>query len=165
MPTCSTTCSIWVSCSSDPARALAAWAAIERQMADAAARVPAGFSGRSVYFEVDATPYAAGPGSFIGQTLQRLGLQNIAPAALGPFPKLSPEFVVRAQPQLVMAEARLLQGMAARPGWADLPALRQRQVCAFAGERYELLVRPGPRMGEAALQLADCLVGLDKEPR
>jgi iron complex transport system substrate-binding protein len=148
-----------------PERALAAWAAIGQQMAEAAARVPAGFSGRSVYFEVDATPYAAGPSSFIGQTLQRLGLHNIAPASLGPFPKLSPEFVVRAQPQLIIAETRVLKGMAARPGWADLPALRQQQVCAFSGERYDLLVRAGPRMGKAALQLADCLAGLQKEPR
>ena len=149
----------------EPARAVGAWAAIEQQMAAAAARVPSALHGRSVYFEVDATPFAAGPKSFIGQTLQRLGLQNIVPAALGPFPKLSPEFVVRAQPQIVMAEDRNLRDMAARPGWSAMPALRAQQVCAFDSARYEVLVRPGPRMGEAALQLADCLAGLDKEAR
>lgn len=149
----------------DEARAHAAWQAIERQMSEAAARVPPRLRGRSVYFEVDATPYAAGPDSFIGQTLQRLGLSNIVPAALGPFPKLSPEFVVRAQPQIVVAEERHLRDMAGRPGWAALEVLAQQQVCAFAGARYDLLVRPGPRMGEAALQLADCLAALAKEPR
>ena len=149
----------------EPARAHDAWAAIEQQMAAAAARVPPALRGRSVYFEVDATPFAAGPTSFIGQTLQRLGLQNIVPAALGPFPKLSPEFVVRAQPQIVMAEDRNLRDMAGRPGWTALSALRDRQVCAFDSARYEVLVRPGPRMGEAALQLADCLRTLYKEPR
>ncbi|HMO47638.1 MAG TPA: helical backbone metal receptor [Rubrivivax sp.] len=149
----------------EPARAQAAWAAIEQQMAEAAARVPAALRGRSVYFEVEPTPYAAGPDSFIGQTLQRLGLRNIVPAALGPFPKLSPEFVVRAQPQILIAEDRNLRDMAGRPGWAALPALAQKQVCAFDSARYDVLVRPGPRMGEAALQLADCLADLDKEPR
>ena len=149
----------------EPARAHDAWAAIEQQMAAAAARVPPALRGRSVYFEVDATPFAAGPTSFIGQTLQRLGLQNIVPAALGPFPKLSPEFVVRAQPQIVMAEDRNLRDMAGRPGWTALAALRSRQVCAFDSARYEVLVRPGPRMGEAALQLAGCLGALDKEAR
>ena len=149
----------------EPARAHDAWAAIEQQMAAAAARVPPALRGRSVYFEVDATPFAAGPTSFIGQTLQRLGLQNIVPAALGPFPKLSPEFVVRAQPQIVMAEDRNLRDMAGRPGWTALAALRSRQVCAFDSARYEVLVRPGPRMGEAALQLAGCLATLDKEAR
>jgi iron complex transport system substrate-binding protein len=149
----------------EPARAQAAWTAIERQMAEAAARVPPALRGRSVYFEVESTPYAAGPGSFIGQTLRQLRLQNVVPAALGPFPKLSPEFIVRAQPQIVMAEDRNLRDMAGRPGWAALPALRMQQVCAFDSAHYEVLVRPGPRMGEAALHLADCLAGLGKEPR
>jgi len=149
----------------DAGRAQAAWAAIERQMAEAAARVPPAQRGRSVYFEVESTPYAAGPQSFIGQTLQRLSLHNIVPAVLGPFPKLSPEFVVRAQPQIVIAEDRNLRDMARRPGWAALPALQSQQVCAFPSASYEVLVRPGPRVGEAALQLADCLAGLGKEPR
>ena len=149
----------------EPQRAQQAWSAIDAQMAAAAARVPPAQRGRSVYFEVEASPYAAGPMSFIGQTLQRLGLHNIVPTELGPFPKLSPEFVVRARPQIVIAEARYVRDMAARPGWTALPALQQQQVCAFAAERYDVLVRPGPRMGEAALQLADCLAGLDKEPR
>ena len=149
----------------DDAAARAAWAAIQAQMNQAATRVPPALRGRSVYFEVETSPYAAGPGSFIGQTLQRLGLANIVPAALGPFPKLSPEFVVQAQPDIVMAETRNLQSMAGRPGWAALRALQRQQVCAFAPADYELLVRPGPRMGQAAEQLADCLAGLDKEAR
>ena len=149
----------------DEARAQAVWQRIEAQMAEAAARVPAALRGRSVYFEVESSPYAAGPASFIGETLARLGLRNIVPATLGPFPKLSPEFVVRAQPDIVMAEARNHRDMAQRPGWAALRALQQQQVCVFAAAAYELLVRPGPRMGEAALQLADCLATLGKGRR
>ena len=41
-----------------------------------------------------------------GQTLQQLGLGNIVPPALGPFPKLNPEFVVRAKPDLIMGVQR-----------------------------------------------------------
>jgi iron complex transport system substrate-binding protein len=149
----------------EPARAQAAWRQIEQQMADAAARVPAALRGRSAYFEVESSPYAAGPASFIGQTLAQLGLHNIVPAALGPFPKLSPEFVVRAQPDIVIAESRNLRDMARRPGWSSLRALQHQQVCDFTSERYEVLVRPGPRMGQAALQLADCLANLGKDTR
>jgi iron complex transport system substrate-binding protein len=149
----------------EPAAADALWAGIEAQLGEAAARVPPALRGRTVYFEVEAAPFAAGPASFIGETLQRLGLRNIVPASLGPFPKLSPEFVVRARPQIVIAEARNLHDMAQRPGWAALPALQLRQWCAFASGPYELLVRPGPRMGEAALQLADCLAALAKDAR
>lgn len=149
----------------DPAAADALWLRIEAQFAEAAARVPPALRGQTVYFEVESAPFAAGPTSFIGETLARLGLRNIVPVSLGPFPKLSPEFVVSARPALVIAEARNVQDMAQRPGWASLPALQHRQWCAFAGGPYELLVRPGPRMGEAALQLADCLAALGKDAR
>ena len=143
-----------------PAEAERVAAAIERDTRAAAARVPAALRGQRVYFEVDATPYAAGPASFIGETLARLGMANAVPAALGPFPKLNPEYVLRLQPDIVMAAERNLAEMPKRPGWAALRALRERRSCGFASERYELLIRPGPRMGEAALVLADCLVAI-----
>ena len=147
-----------------PAPAGVAWAGIERELSNAAARVPASLRGQRVYFEVDATPYAAGAGSFIGETLARLGLANAVPIELGPFPKLNPEFVVRAQPDIVMAAKQNLADMPRRAGWAALSALKRRRSCGFDGPRYELLTRPGPRLGEAAQVLADCLVGLSKVP-
>jgi len=146
-----------------PDQAATLWARIEREMRDAAARVPAPLRGKRVYFEVDEAPYAAGATSFIGQTLARLGLANVVPAELGPFPKLNPEFVVRAQPDIVMADQRSLADMPQRPGWAALRALQSGQACGFASGRYEVLIRPGPRMGEAAQLLADCLVDLGKK--
>ena len=145
-----------------PAAAGPLWQRMQREIGEAAARVPAELRGERVYFEVDATPYAAGPGSFIGQTLARLGMANIVPAALGPFPKLNPEFVVRAQPDIVMASRRDLDTMPTRPGWAGLRALQQHRTCAFAEPRFEFLTRPGPRLGEAAQLLADCLVLVGK---
>lgn len=146
-----------------PDQAALLWARIERALDEAAARVPAALRGKRVYFEVDSAPYAAGAASYMGETLARLGLRNIVPAGMGAFPRLNPEFVVRAQPDIVMADARSLQEMPRRPGWAALDALRHQRSCGFAAGRYELLIRPGPRMGEAAQLLADCLVGLDKD--
>lgn len=143
-----------------PAKADEVWAAIERDTRAAAARVPAALRGRRVYFEIDPTPYAAGPSSFIGETLRTLGLGNALPAELGPFPKLNPEFVVRAQPDIVMAAKASVAEMPKRPGWRTLRALRDGRTCGFPSATYELVVRPGPRMGEAAGALADCLVGL-----
>jgi iron complex transport system substrate-binding protein len=145
-----------------PAAAESAWAEIERATRAAAARVPPSVRGLRVYFEVDPTPYAAGPGSFIGETLSELGMANALPAELGPFPKPNPEYVVRLQPDIVIATRQNLADMAKRPGWSALRALREQRSCGFASERYELLVRPGPRMGEAAALLADCLAGLDR---
>ena len=144
----------------EPARAETQWARIDAQTRSAVARVPAALRGKRVYFEVDATPYAAGAGSFIGESLRQLGLGNVVPPKLGPFPKLNPEFVVRAQPDVVMAPVRNLAEMPKRPGWNRLVALRNHQACGFDAAHYELLTRPGPRLGEAAQVLADCLAHL-----
>jgi iron complex transport system substrate-binding protein len=147
-----------------PAEADRVWADIERETLAAVGRVPARLRGKRVYFEADASPYAAGPTSFIGETLARLGLANAVPATLGEFPKLNPEYVVRLQPDIVMAIAPSLVDMPKRPGWSALRALADGQTCAFPGPRYELIIRPGPRMGVAAGVIADCLVAMAKAP-
>ncbi|MBN8505981.1 MAG: ABC transporter substrate-binding protein [Burkholderiales bacterium] len=139
-----------------PERAAPVWARIQQQLQTASARVPAHLRGQRVYFEIG-SQYAAGQSSFIGETLSQMGLRNIVPAELGPFPQLNPEFVVRERPGLLMGPAREREGMARRPGWSTLPALQQGRLCSFAAEPYEVLVRPGPRLGEAASLLADCL--------
>jgi iron complex transport system substrate-binding protein len=144
----------------DRAAGLAAWQRIDARINVAAARVPPAWRGKKVYFEVAAAPYAAGAASFVGETLTRLGVGNLVPAALGTFPKLNPEFIVRAQPDIVMASARALAEMPSRPGWATLTALQSHRTCGFPADRWDPLVRPGPRLAEAAEILADCLAGL-----
>lgn len=136
------------------------WARLNLEIDAAARRVPPALRGQRVYFEIGGGPYAAGTGSFIGETLARLGLVNVVPPELGPFPKLNPEIVVRARPEIVMG-ARLEQAaLVARPGWQAVPAVREGRLCGFETAQYEILIRPGPRLGEAAGLLADCLVRL-----
>jgi iron complex transport system substrate-binding protein len=79
---------------------------------------------------------------------------------MGPFPQLSPEFVVRAQPELVMASSRTWpRCRCARAG--QLRALQSGARCGFAPAPYDALMRAGPRLAEAAEGLADCLQALD----
>jgi len=139
------------------------WRVIDAGVQAAAQSVPASARGTRVYFEVNSGPYAAGPSSFIGETLARLGAGNIVPAALGPFPKLNPEFVVRADPDLIMVGARSAEGLNARPGWSQMRALREGRLCRFDAAQSDVLIRPGPRMAEAARLMAACLT--DKAPR
>ena len=141
----------------EPGAASPAWQALEAQIDEAARRVPATWRGQRVYLEVASTPYAASEASFAGELLARLGLRNIVPAALGPFPQLNPEFVLREQPALIVATREALGAMPARPGWPALRALRERQTCGLEPPAWDALVRPGPRLGEAAQALADCL--------
>lgn len=133
---------------------------LQQRVATAAARVPVGWRGRALYVEVASTPYAAGEASFIGETIRALGLGNIVPAALGPFPQLNPEFVLRAQPALLVLPRRVADELPRRPGWARLQAVATGRICALAADPWNALVRPGPRAAEAAEALVDCLLRL-----
>ena len=125
-----------------------------------------------VYLEVDGAMYAAGPQSFLGQLLDQLGAQNIAPASASatplPFPRLSPEWVLAANPDLIVLAH---QGAAAapplwqRPGWAHLRAAQQPQrICHLNAAQVRTVTRPGPRLNEAAAILADCLQAARQAP-
>ncbi|CAN7382214.1 helical backbone metal receptor [Variovorax paradoxus] len=133
------------------------WRAIDAGVSAAAQSLPAGARGQRVYFEVNSAPYAAGESSFIGETLARLGMKNIVPASLGPFPKLNPEYVVRANPDLIMVSVRSAAGMEQRPGWGGIRAVREGRICRFDAAQSDVLVRPGPRMDEAARLMARCI--------
>ena len=134
------------------------WRDIDASVTAAAQSLPESAKRTRVYFEVNSAPYAAGEASFIGETLARLGARNIVPAALGPFPKLNPEFVVRADPDLIMVGERSAVGLEQRPGWNRIKAVREGRICEFSAEEADVLVRPGPRMGEAARLMAQCLL-------
>ncbi len=143
-----------------PQAAAQRWQAMQAEIRDAQALVPVQARGQRVYFEVSSTPYAAGESSFIGQLLRSLGARNVVPAALGPFPKLNPEFVVKAEPDLIMIAAGEVPDLVARPGWARMKAIKAGQVCALQTADYDVLSRPGPRLGQAATVLARCLAGV-----
>lgn len=133
------------------------WRVIDAAVQAAAQSLPPKARGARVYFEVSRGPYAAGQPSFIGETLARLGARNVVPADLGPFPRLSPEYVLRAQPDVIMVSNRSAQPMTRYPGWDKLAAIRAGRLCVFGPEHSDVLVRPGPRMAEAARLMAGCL--------
>lgn len=133
------------------------WRNIDAGLDALAREMPAQARGWRVYFEVNEAPYAASQSSFIGQTLSRLGLANVVPGSLGPFPRINPEMVVRADPDLVMIGERQGEALASRPGWSQLRAVRSGRVCVFSAAEADVLVRPGPRMVEAAELMARCV--------
>lgn len=133
------------------------WRTIDAGVSAAAQSLSAKARNNRVYFEVSRGPYAAGETSFIGETLTRLGVKNVVPAALGPFPKLNPEYVVRANPDVIMIGNRSMQAMVPYPGWQSIKAVREQRICVFPNDDAETIVRPGPRMAEAARLMARCL--------
>lgn len=139
------------------------WQALQAEVRQAHALVPPAAHGSRVYFEISNTLYAAGESSYIGELLTRLGARNVVPAALGPFPRLGPEFIVRVNPDVIILAAEDAPGLPGRPGWNRLQAIQAGRVCAVPAEAYDVLSRPGPRLGQAARFLAQCLK--DTAPR
>ncbi len=143
-----------------PADVQRVWSAMDHTLTQAAESLPADRRQQRVYVEVSPAPYAAGEASFVGETLQRLGLRNVVPRERGAFPLLSPEWVVRSQPDVVVLGQAHRAGLAARPGWAAIPAVAKQRVCAFDEATWDTLVRPGPRLAEGAQALARCVAQL-----
>ena len=141
----------------DAAGADRLWRIIDSSVSAAAQSLSPQAKNTRVYFEVSRGPYAAGEASFIGETLSRLGVKNVIPAALGPFPRINPEFVVRANPDLIMVGNRGMQDMVSYPGWSSIKAVREQRICVFGVDESDVLVRPGPRMAEAARIMARCI--------
>jgi len=144
----------------EPARAAELIARLDGELDAAAGRMPAALRGRSVYVEVGAGASAASDKSFIGETVAKLGLVNVVSGELGLFPKINPELLLRRPPDLIIGPRATLTNLSDRPGWSTLPAVRQQQLCLLDTERMDLLSRPGPRLGEAAHMLVECLKAL-----
>lgn len=123
-------------------------ASLEQKMSEVAARVEAG-SGPQVYVELDPTPFAAGQGSYIDGLISIVGGRNVVPAELGPWPMLSHEFVLEADPEVILLlgapYGETEQTFRSRPGYSGLNG-RVIEVDEHSGD---LLSRPGPGLPEA----------------
>jgi iron complex transport system substrate-binding protein len=111
-----------------------------------------------VFHEVDASDpvkiYTVGPGSFIDDLIKLAGGTNVFASTKSPYPTVSGEEIVRSDPDVIVLGDALygtkIDSIASRPGWAALSAVKNKRV--YAG--LSVFSRPGPRLGEAALEYA-----------
>lgn len=103
----------------------------------------------------------AGPGSFLGNLLDRMGVENVVPASAVAFPTWSLEQVLRADPDVVVNGAVEAGDLAADLASAGLPAARRGRVIRIPDEA---VIRPGPEVARAALALADAVVRVLEAP-
>jgi iron complex transport system substrate-binding protein len=116
------------------------------------------------YFELDQTYYSVTSSTFIGQLLGLLGLKSIADAATGAaasggYPQLSAEFIIKSNPDYIFLADTVCCGqnakkVAARPGWAQLSAVRDGHV---VGLNDDIASRWGPRIVDLLKTVADSL--------
>jgi cobalamin transport system substrate-binding protein len=105
----------------------------------------------SVYHELDPTYFSATSKTFIGRIYKLFGLRNIADAADSAgngYPQLSAEYIVSANPGLiVLADGRCCgqsaASVASRPGWSGIAAVRTHSVVAIDDS---VASRWGPRV-------------------
>ena len=111
----------------------------------------------TVYYEIDPTPYSAGPNSYIGTLLSRAGGQNIVGETLGDFPQLEPEYVVVADPEVIIVSGRDAAALAKRSGWAGIAAVKNGRVVPTTPTIEDAISRPGPRIAQAVAFFARAL--------
>jgi iron complex transport system substrate-binding protein len=145
-----------------PRKAEALVVSIRRQISATVKSVQGRARGLSHYHELTTDYYSATSKTFIGQIYRLFGLRNIADAAASAgvaYPKLSAEYIVSADPDLIfLADAKCCgQGqasVAARPGWSTLKAVARRQVVALDDD---IVSRWGPRVVLFVKQVASAV--------
>ncbi|NNF65669.1 MAG: ABC transporter substrate-binding protein [Acidimicrobiia bacterium] len=115
--------------------------------------------GLTYYHETDPfSYYTPNSASFIGQLYNLLGMENIADAAPDEFgsgfPQLSPEFIVDANPDLIVLAAGgdEVSTLAERPGWDTMTAVANDNVAVID---TDVASRWGPRIVELLRAIAD----------
>jgi len=123
-------------------------------------------AGLTFYYELDDTFYSVTSDTFIGQLFTMLGLENIADAAgeANPYPQLSAEYIIEADPDLIfLADTECCgqspETVAARPGWAGISAVRNGGVVPLDDD---VASRWGPRVVDLLRRVADAVAAAEE---
>jgi iron complex transport system substrate-binding protein len=119
------------------ARGAALVSELQRRVSSIVALVKRGNPPLTVYHELDQTYYSASSKTLIGQLYTLLGLKNIAAKAAkaSVYPQLSDEYIVTANPDLIVLADTVCCGqtaktVAARPGWSNITAVQDNHILA-----------------------------------
>lgn len=119
-------------------------------------------AGPTTYFlELDSTLFTAGPGTLLDSIFGMLGLTSVVADDAGPFPQLSAEFLLDADPDFIFLADTVCCGQSAatvaeRPGWDQLSAVAKGNVVELDDS---VASRWGPRIVELMTTIADEVYG------
>jgi iron complex transport system substrate-binding protein len=141
------------------AEAMELAASIRSDIAAIVDNVPVREDRPTTYYELDDTYFSADSSTFIGRLLKLAGLDNIAddvPGEGSGYPQLSAEYIVDEDPDVVFLAdtkccAQSAETVAARPGFAELTAVKEGHVVALDDD---IASRWGPRV----IRLLDLIV-------
>jgi iron complex transport system substrate-binding protein len=139
---------------------------MQEVIGDAVAQVGTRYRGMTYYWEVSGDPYyGATSATLIGHILDMFGMKNIAdpagkPADVG-YPELSGRYIIAARPQFIFLQddqpaygGQTPAMVAARPGWAVIPAVRNHDTFSL---NDDVASRWGPRVPSLVNALANAL--------
>jgi iron complex transport system substrate-binding protein len=133
---------------------------MKMRMAQILASVPSSHRHFRVYHELDPTYYSATSSTFIGSIYKLFGFSNIADAAGASahtqYPQLSSEYIVSANPQIIVLADTKCCGQTpatvhARAGWSGINAVVHHRVVRADDD---IASRWGPRIVQFAAQVA-----------
>jgi iron complex transport system substrate-binding protein len=145
------------------ARARAEEARLKADIAGIVASEPKHAPPLTYFYELGVNPYySVTDSTFIGSVLSLLGMKSIADsatgtAAAGGYPELSPEFILKSNPDYIILSDTGNNGgqtaamVYARPGWSALNAVQDKHVIALNGD---MASRWGPRIVQLLQEVA-----------
>ena len=130
------------------------------------AKLPERTEPLTYYHELDESYFSVSSDTFIGQLYGLLGMQSIADEVgdeSGGYPQLSPEFIVEANPDVILLADATCCGVdaeqvASRPGWEQMTAVQAGRIIALD---EDIASRWGPRIVEFLETLAADLAALE----
>jgi iron complex transport system substrate-binding protein len=143
-------------------------ARMKHRIASIVARAKTKASGATVYHELDPTLYSLTSSTFVGRVYALFGLKNIADSAKAggsDYPQLSPEYVISADPDLIVLAdtvccGQKAQTVAARPGWSRIAAVRTGSVVRLDDS---IASRWGPRLVNLVRAVGTALTRLGQQ--
>jgi iron complex transport system substrate-binding protein len=138
-----------------PAQAQQTVTRVRAQLHQIIAAAPHHAKPLTYYYELDQTYYSVTSSTFVGQLLALLGMKSIADKAAGAaksggYPQLSPEYVIKADPDYIILADTLCchqdaATVAKRAGWSGLAAVKAGHII---GLNDDIASRWGPRVSD-----------------
>lgn len=129
-------------------------------------RLPERAEPLTYYHELDVNYFSVSSETFIGQLYRLLGMRSIADEAgdeSGGYPQLNPEFIVQADPDVILLADATCCGVdadevASRPGWEQMSAVKAGRIIELD---EDVASRWGPRIVDFLETLATELAALE----
>lgn len=138
-----------------PAEGLKAAQAMQTRLAKIRAKIPKGPTPSVFYLLWDQPLISAGPQSFIGDVLKLAGARNVVPQVQAPFPHISLEHLLKANPEvLILPESVATRVKLNRSPFDQLTAVKQKRILLI---NDDLISRPAPRVLDALAHIVNFL--------